>query len=312
MATQPGVKLTRVGPASADLLAGSLMDAIAGTCQERPGAGDLIPMDFDDEIFDVEDDVADGADQPDFRATVLRSGAVRLVYWGSWLLSSGPAYTLIAARDRAGVAIADLRVVRDNDEMAKRGDRRVSQRRIRHAPGGAVRLGAGRRLRARLVRRRGRRPRADRPRPHGHALQRMRTAVRRRAQRPLLAPRPLLGRVPSRLLAVRLRPPAVDPGAAGDHLRDQPKRAYADPPRPRRHTHPSTLTAGDPTQRVLPLASRPVGRRARLHCGARGSHPCWPTADATSADHPRRSKVQLDRAPACPRSPFTRGLSSSE
>ena len=75
-------------------------------------------MDFDDEIFDVEDDVADGADQPDFRATVLRSGAVRLVYWGSWLLSSGPAYTLIAARDRAGVAIADLRVVRDNDEMA--------------------------------------------------------------------------------------------------------------------------------------------------------------------------------------------------
>ena len=118
MATQPGVKLTRVGPASADLLAGSLMDAIAGTCQERPGAGDLIPMDFDDEIFDVEDDVADGADQPDFRATVLRSGAVRLVYWGSWLLSSGPAYTLIAARDRAGVAIADLRVVRDNDEMA--------------------------------------------------------------------------------------------------------------------------------------------------------------------------------------------------
>jgi hypothetical protein len=75
-------------------------------------------MDFDDEIFDVEDDVADGAEQPDFRATVLRSGAVRLVYWGLWLLSSGPAYTLIAARDRAGVAIADLRVVRDDDEMA--------------------------------------------------------------------------------------------------------------------------------------------------------------------------------------------------
>ena len=75
-------------------------------------------MDFDDEMFDLDEDEAGTADQPDFRATVQRSGAVRLVYWSPWLMSTGPAYTLIAARDRAGVAIADLRVLRDDEGMA--------------------------------------------------------------------------------------------------------------------------------------------------------------------------------------------------
>jgi hypothetical protein len=56
--------------------------------------------------------------EPDFRATVARSGAVRLVHWGPWLQSTGPAYTLMEARDRAGIAIADLRVVRDADGLA--------------------------------------------------------------------------------------------------------------------------------------------------------------------------------------------------
>ena len=37
MATQPGVKLTRVGPASADLLAESLVGAIAGTVSGTTG-----------------------------------------------------------------------------------------------------------------------------------------------------------------------------------------------------------------------------------------------------------------------------------
>jgi hypothetical protein len=57
-------------------------------------------------------------DKPDFRATVQRSGAVRLVYWGPWLQSTGPAYTLLAGRDRAGVGVADLRVVRDDEGLA--------------------------------------------------------------------------------------------------------------------------------------------------------------------------------------------------
>ena len=71
----------------------------------------------------------EGLDEPDFRAVVQRSGAVRLVYWGPWLRSTGPAYTLMAARDRAGIAIADLWVVRDDEGTGQRGDRRVSQRR---------------------------------------------------------------------------------------------------------------------------------------------------------------------------------------
>jgi hypothetical protein len=75
-------------------------------------------MDFDDEMFDTEDDSSDSPDHPDFRAVVQRSGAVRLVHWGPWLQSTGPAYTLMAARDRAGVAIADLTVVRDDEGLA--------------------------------------------------------------------------------------------------------------------------------------------------------------------------------------------------
>jgi hypothetical protein len=74
-------------------------------------------MDCDEET--VEGDGESGSpDEPDFRAIVRRSGAVRLVHWGPWLESTGPAYTLMAARDRAGVAIADLRVVRDDEGIA--------------------------------------------------------------------------------------------------------------------------------------------------------------------------------------------------
>jgi hypothetical protein len=76
-------------------------------------------MDFDDEMFDEDEDVSENPDCPDFRATVQRSGAVRLVPWAPWLRSTGPAYTLMGARDRAGVAIADLTVVRDDEGIAR-------------------------------------------------------------------------------------------------------------------------------------------------------------------------------------------------
>ena len=73
----------------------------------------------EDETFDLdEEDLFEHVDEPDFRATVQRSGAVRLVHWGPWLQSTGPAYTLLAGRDRAGVAVADLRVVRDDEGLA--------------------------------------------------------------------------------------------------------------------------------------------------------------------------------------------------
>jgi hypothetical protein len=75
-------------------------------------------MDYDDETIELEDDTSDSPDHPDFRVIVQRSGAVRLVHWGPWLQSTGPAYTLMAARNRAGVAIADLRVIRDEDGRA--------------------------------------------------------------------------------------------------------------------------------------------------------------------------------------------------
>ena len=75
-------------------------------------------MDFDDEMFDVDEDTLDDPDHPDFRAVVQRSGAIRLVHWGPWLRSTGPVYTLMAARDRAGIAIADLRVIRDDEGIA--------------------------------------------------------------------------------------------------------------------------------------------------------------------------------------------------
>jgi hypothetical protein len=51
---------------------------------------------------------------PDFRATV-RGGCVRLVDWAPWLARSGPLQTLLHARGRAGVGIADLTVLRDGE-----------------------------------------------------------------------------------------------------------------------------------------------------------------------------------------------------
>jgi len=53
---------------------------------------------------------------PDFRVAVRR-GVVRLVEWQPWLAGAGPLATLIHARGRAGVALADVHVLRD-DELA--------------------------------------------------------------------------------------------------------------------------------------------------------------------------------------------------
>jgi hypothetical protein len=51
---------------------------------------------------------------PDFRATI-RAGRLRLVDWGPHLARSGPLQTLLHARGRAGIAIADLTVVRGEE-----------------------------------------------------------------------------------------------------------------------------------------------------------------------------------------------------
>jgi hypothetical protein len=55
---------------------------------------------------------------PHFRATIAR-GSIRLVDWTPWLATSGPLNTLLHERGRAGVAIADLDVIREDDEAAE-------------------------------------------------------------------------------------------------------------------------------------------------------------------------------------------------
>jgi hypothetical protein len=57
-------------------------------------------------------------ESPDFRVTLRRDGVVRLVDWVPWLTTGGPLHTLLDARGRAGVCIADLTVVRDDDGTA--------------------------------------------------------------------------------------------------------------------------------------------------------------------------------------------------
>lgn len=53
-----------------------------------------------------------------FRATVLPNGTVRLVEHLPWLVTGGPLMTLVHARGRARVAIADLTVLRDEHDVA--------------------------------------------------------------------------------------------------------------------------------------------------------------------------------------------------
>lgn len=72
---------------------------------------------MEDELFEVDDDpVIENA--PDFRVAIRRSGVVRLVDWTPWLAGSGPLYVLFDGRGRAGVAIADLTVVRNDAGVA--------------------------------------------------------------------------------------------------------------------------------------------------------------------------------------------------
>jgi hypothetical protein len=69
-------------------------------------------MQPEDIEFEEDDELA--PDTPDFRATVRRSGGVRIVEWNPWLTTSGPMHTLFPARGRAGITIVDLTVLRDD------------------------------------------------------------------------------------------------------------------------------------------------------------------------------------------------------
>jgi hypothetical protein len=54
---------------------------------------------------------------PDLRAT-LRHSLVRVIDWTPSLVTDGPLWTLLEQRGRAGVAIADIALVRDDDGHA--------------------------------------------------------------------------------------------------------------------------------------------------------------------------------------------------
>jgi len=56
---------------------------------------------------------------PDFRVMIGRNGTVRLIDWGPWLVSGGPLHTMLDARGRAGICVADLTVIRDDDGTAR-------------------------------------------------------------------------------------------------------------------------------------------------------------------------------------------------
>ena len=71
-------------------------------------------MEPEDVEFEEDDDGDLDANTPDFRATVRRSGGVRIVEWNRWLTISGPMHTLFPGRGRAGITIADLTVLRDD------------------------------------------------------------------------------------------------------------------------------------------------------------------------------------------------------
>lgn len=55
---------------------------------------------------------------PDFRITLRRGRAPQVIDWCPWLATGGPVSPVFEARARAGVAIADLTVLRDDDGVA--------------------------------------------------------------------------------------------------------------------------------------------------------------------------------------------------
>lgn len=75
-------------------------------------------MEPEDVDFEEDDDSDLASNTPDFRATARRSGGLRIVQWRPWLATSGPLHTLFPARGRAGVTIADLTVLRDDEGHA--------------------------------------------------------------------------------------------------------------------------------------------------------------------------------------------------
>lgn len=80
-------------------------------------------MDFDESFFDLTDDDEEQTEPdptPTWRATIRRD-KLMLTAWAPWLITGGPLGTLLPARARSGVTIADLTVHgADEDEVSAR------------------------------------------------------------------------------------------------------------------------------------------------------------------------------------------------
>jgi hypothetical protein len=74
-------------------------------------------MDFDSAEYEEGEETLEQV-KPDLRITINRNGTIRIVDWTPWLATNGPLYTLLDARGRAGVLIADLRILRDDEGNA--------------------------------------------------------------------------------------------------------------------------------------------------------------------------------------------------
>ena len=60
-----------------------------------------------DDDYEIDWEGSEEGPEPQYRATI-RNGSVLLTHWAPWLAAGGPWNELLAARKRAGVAIADL------------------------------------------------------------------------------------------------------------------------------------------------------------------------------------------------------------
>ena len=84
---------------------------LAADCGARPGRD---AAGADCQARSPRRDPLDVSECPDFRLTIRRD-TVLAVDWHPWLVSGGPMTTMLRERGRAGVAIADVSVLREDD-----------------------------------------------------------------------------------------------------------------------------------------------------------------------------------------------------
>ena len=201
---------------------------------------------------------------------------------GPWLAASGPLHTLLACAGRAGIGIADLTVIRDDDDIAMRGDRRLPLRRHDRTPRRARATGPARSATGAH----GSTARSSTLEPERRAAARRRAA---RVPRTARRRRPVvLGLRPP--AAARSRPPAC---SAAPTFRQWTRRVRpTSAPRPERTRDPRGGTHASEHARRRRRRRRRAGRRSDRD--ARARRPA--AADADVPRPPAAVQVVLDRS----------------